>query len=112
MLCPKQEVLEQDVGLPRTRETIDHYANLAGVDFRGAPGEIIDGADDIAYLDFQGGVARTDDMGVQLGPAAFQDARPYARPRERPRAAVPGRTRIVHDRPARRRGVRRRRRLR
>jgi hypothetical protein len=68
-----REVLEQDVGLPRTPETVDHYANLAGVDFRGAPVEIVEGADDIAYLDFQGAVARTDDLGVQLGPAAFQD---------------------------------------
>lgn len=68
-----REVIEQNVGLPRTTETIEHYARLAGVDFRGADIEIIDNADDIAYLDFQGAVARTDDLGVQLGPAAFQD---------------------------------------
>jgi hypothetical protein len=68
-----REVIEQGVGLPRTQETISYYANRAGVDFRGARVEIVEGADDIAYLDFQGAVARTDDIGVQLGPAAFQD---------------------------------------
>lgn len=68
-----REVLEQGVGLPRTPETVQHYAELAGVDFRGAPVEIVESADDIAYLDFQGAVARTDSFGVQLGPAAFQD---------------------------------------
>ncbi|BCJ56130.1 hypothetical protein Asp14428_76050 [Actinoplanes sp. NBRC 14428] len=68
-----REVLEQDVGLPRTAETVDHYTRLAGVDFGDAPVEIIDSADDIAYLDFQQAVARTDAEGVQLGPAAFQD---------------------------------------
>jgi uncharacterized protein YukE len=68
-----REVLDQGVGLPRTAETVQHYADLAGVDFRGSPVEIVESADDIAYLDFQGAVARTDSMGVQLGPAAFQD---------------------------------------
>ena len=68
-----REVLDQDVGLPRTPETVERYADLAGVDFRGSPVEIVEGADDIAYLDFQGAVARTDSMGVQLGPASFQD---------------------------------------
>ena len=68
-----REVLDQDVGLPRTPETIQHYAELAGVDFRGAPVEVVESADDVAYLDFQGAVARTDSFGVQLGPAAFQD---------------------------------------
>jgi hypothetical protein len=68
-----REVLEQGVGLPRTPDTVQHYAELAGVDFRGAPVDIVESADDIAYLDFQGAVARTDSFGVQLGPAAFQD---------------------------------------
>lgn len=68
-----REVLDQNVGLPRTPETIQHYAELAGVDFRGAPVEVVESADDVAYLDFQGAVARTDSFGVQLGPAAFQD---------------------------------------
>ena len=68
-----RDVLDQNVGLPRTTETIQHYAESAGVDFRGAPVEIVEGADDVAYLDFQGAVARTDSFGVQLGPAAFQD---------------------------------------
>lgn len=68
-----REVLEQNVGLPRTAETVDQYTRLAGVDFGDAPVEIIESADDIAYLDFQQAVARTDADGVQLGPAAFQD---------------------------------------
>jgi uncharacterized protein YukE len=68
-----REVLNRNVGLPRTAETIQRYAELAGVDFRGAPVEVVESADDIAYLDFQGAVARTDSLGVQLGPAAFQD---------------------------------------
>jgi hypothetical protein len=68
-----REVLEQNAGLPRTPETVEHYARLAGVDFGDAPVDIVESADDIAYLDFQGAVARTDAYGVQLGPAAFQD---------------------------------------
>jgi len=68
-----REALDQDVGLPRTAETVQHYAELAGVDFRGSPVEIVESPDDIAYLDYQGAVARTDSFGVQLGPAAFQD---------------------------------------
>lgn len=68
-----REVAEQGVGLPRTSETVAHYTHLAGVDFRDAPVEILDSADDIAYLDHWRAVARTDAMGVQLGPAAFQD---------------------------------------
>jgi hypothetical protein len=68
-----REVLDRDIGLPRTSETVQRYADLAGVDFRGAPVEVIESADDIGYLDFQGAVARTDSLGVQLGPAAFQD---------------------------------------
>ncbi|MET0419444.1 MAG: hypothetical protein ABW022_25805 [Actinoplanes sp.] len=68
-----REVLDQNLGLPRTPATVEHYARLAGVDLRGAPVEIVESADDVAYLDFQGAVARTDDLGVQLGPAAFQD---------------------------------------
>ncbi|MGA5303759.1 hypothetical protein ACPCHT_27810 [Nucisporomicrobium flavum] len=68
-----REVLDGDIGLPRTAETVRHYAELAGVDFRGAPVEVVEAADDVGYLDFQGAVARTDSFGVQLGPAAFQD---------------------------------------
>jgi hypothetical protein len=68
-----REVVEGNVGLPRTPETVAHYAQLAGVDLRGTNVEIIGAADDLAYLDFQGAIARTDGLGVQLGPAAFQD---------------------------------------
>ncbi|WP_215795163.1 hypothetical protein [Paractinoplanes bogorensis] len=42
------------MGLPRTDETVSRYAELAGVDFRGTPVEIVHNADDIACLDFQG----------------------------------------------------------
>ncbi len=68
------EVVQSDIGLPRTMETVDYYAGLAGVDFRGAPVAIIDDLDidTIGYLDFQKAIARTDPLGVQLGPAAFQ----------------------------------------
>lgn len=68
-----REVLDRSVGLPRSAETVWHYTELAEVDFRSAPVEIVEGADDVAYLDFQGAAARTDALGVQLGPAAFQD---------------------------------------
>ena len=68
-----RQVIEQGVGLPRTAETVQHYAALARVDFRGSPVEIVESPDDVAYLDFQGAAARTDAFGVQLGPAAFQD---------------------------------------
>lgn len=66
-------MIEGNVGLPRTRETVDHYTRMAEVDFRGAPVEIVEHGDTVRYLDYQNAVARTDDMGVQLGPAAFQD---------------------------------------
>ncbi|GAA1635649.1 hypothetical protein [Actinoplanes couchii] len=68
-----REVLEQGIGLPRNADTIRHYTELAGVDFRGKPVEAVEGDGDIAYLDWAGAIARTDPMGVQLGPAAFQD---------------------------------------
>ncbi len=68
-----REVLEGNIGLPRTMETVEHYAHLAGVDLRAAKLEITEDADTIRYLDFQDAIARTDDLGVQLGPAAFQD---------------------------------------
>ncbi len=71
-----RQVIDQSMGLPRTLETVDYYANRSGVDFRGARVEIVEGADDIVYLDFQRAVARTDDLGVQLGPAALQDEEP------------------------------------
>ncbi|MEU6190839.1 hypothetical protein [Nocardia sp. NPDC047038] len=74
-----REVLEGNVGLPRTMETIEYYARLAGVDLRGTKLEILDDADTISYLDFQGAIARTDSLGVQLGPAAFQDAETLVR---------------------------------
>ncbi|SDT66755.1 WXG100 family type VII secretion target [Actinoplanes derwentensis] len=68
-----REAFEQGGGLPRTAETIQHYTELAGVDFRGMPVDAVESADDIAYLDIQGAVARTDQFGVQLGPSAFLD---------------------------------------
>jgi hypothetical protein len=71
-----QQVLEQGVGLPQTKETVEYYARLAGVDFHGGDVAILTTAKDgdtIRYLDMQGAIARTDDLGIQLGPAAFQD---------------------------------------
>lgn len=69
-----QEVMEAGgPPLPLDRATIDHYARLAGIDLDGVDLQIVTTADDIGYLDFQGAVARTDALGVQLGPAAFQD---------------------------------------
>ncbi|GAA2709533.1 WXG100 family type VII secretion target [Micromonospora olivasterospora] len=59
--------------LPMSRETIDHYARLAGVDLDGVDVQVVTMPDDITYLDFTGAIARTDPLGVQLGPAAFQD---------------------------------------
>lgn len=52
---------------------MDHDTQVAEADFRGAPVEIVEDPSTIAYLDYQGAVARTDSQGVQLGPAAFQD---------------------------------------
>ncbi|MFF3226412.1 hypothetical protein ACFYV7_26690 [Nocardia suismassiliense] len=74
-----REVLEGNIGLTRDMDTIEHYAQLAGIDLRGAKIEILDDADTISYLDFQGAIARTDALGVQLGPAAFQDAETLVR---------------------------------
>jgi hypothetical protein len=73
------EVMEGDIGLERTMETVNHYARLAEVDFKGVRVEILTDMDTIKYLDFQGATARTDDLGVQLGPAAFQDAETLVR---------------------------------
>ncbi|GAA1600432.1 hypothetical protein GCM10009764_25380 [Nocardia ninae] len=74
-----REVLEGNIGLPRDMDTIEEYARLAGIDLRGAKIEILDDADTISYLDFQGAIARTDSLGVQLGPASFQDAETLVR---------------------------------
>ncbi|MFC6023306.1 WXG100 family type VII secretion target [Plantactinospora solaniradicis] len=68
-----RQVMDEGLGLPRDRETIERYAELAGVDLRGVNIEVIETPDDIAYLDFMGAIARTDADGVQLGPAAFVD---------------------------------------
>jgi hypothetical protein len=45
-----REVQQGGVGLPRTMHTVDQYARLAGVDFGGMPVEIVEEADDVAYL--------------------------------------------------------------
>ncbi|WP_067570108.1 hypothetical protein [Nocardia acidivorans] len=69
------EVMAGNIGLPRTMETVEYYARLAGVDFKGAKIEIIadSDADTISYMDYQQAVARTDADGVMLAPSAFQD---------------------------------------
>lgn len=78
------DVIASGTGLPRTMDTVNEYARLAEVDMRGANVHILDDLveadmDTIRYLDYQGASARTDDLGVQLGPAAFQDAETLVR---------------------------------
>jgi Domain of unknown function (DUF4157) len=55
-------------------DTVREYERMCGVDFKGAQVEILTDPDTIRYLDRRQAVARTDEYGVQLGPAAFQDA--------------------------------------
>jgi hypothetical protein len=73
------EVIEQGIGLERNMDTVNEFARLAGVDFQGAQVEILSDPETIRYLDLQHAVARTDEYGVQLGPAAFQDAETLVR---------------------------------
>jgi len=78
------EVIANGVGLSRTMDTVNEYARLAEVDFRGANVHVLDNLveadmDTIRYLDYMGASARTDELGVQLGPAAFQDAETLVR---------------------------------
>ncbi|GEM_PF-2033890 len=75
-----RQVMDAGVGLPRTMATVEEYARLAGVEFKGANVTIVDHADDIAYLDMKGALAATygpDE--IVLGPAAFQDAETLVR---------------------------------
>ncbi|WP_280395050.1 hypothetical protein [Nocardia brasiliensis] len=72
-------VLEGNIGLTRDMDTNEHYVQLARIDLRGAKIEILDDADTISYLDFQGAIARTDALGVHLGPAAFRDVQALVR---------------------------------
>lgn len=72
-LLSNREVAESDLGLPRTLDTVEHYARAAAVDLEGIEVEVVDDAETIDYLDYMEAVARTDHLGVQLGPAAFQD---------------------------------------
>lgn len=68
-----QDVIDEDLGLPRNLETVESYARSAAIDLDGVDVQIVDDQETIAYLDYMGAVARTDQQGVQLGPAAFQD---------------------------------------
>jgi hypothetical protein len=54
VLCRTRKFSRRTLGFPRTPETVEHFARLAGADLRGANVEIIESPDDIAYLDFQG----------------------------------------------------------
>ncbi|ROT32291.1 hypothetical protein [Micromonospora sp. HM5-17] len=74
-----QEVLRQGIGLPRTMETVLHHAELAGIDLQDVDVEIVEDTDTLRYFDFMGACARTDDLGIQLGPAAFVDAETLVR---------------------------------
>jgi len=78
------EVIANGIGLPRTMDTVNEFARLGEVDFLGANVHILDNLVDadmstIRYLDYMGASARTDDLGVQLAPAAFQDSETLVR---------------------------------
>jgi hypothetical protein len=78
------EVIAGGIGLERSMDTVNHYARLAEVDFRGANVHVLDNLveadmDTIRYLDYMQASARTDEFGVQLAPAAFQDAETLVR---------------------------------
>ena len=68
-----RDVLENGGGLPLTMDTIEDTARSAGIDLEGIDVQIALSPDDIRYLDSQGAMARADDLGIQLGPAAFAD---------------------------------------
>lgn len=62
--------------LAPTRVTVNEIAERGGVGLDGVNVHILDpvaDADTIRYLDMQGAVARTDDLGIRLHPGAFAD---------------------------------------
>ncbi|HEX6684218.1 MAG TPA: pre-toxin TG domain-containing protein [Candidatus Limnocylindrales bacterium] len=78
------DVIASGAGLPRTMDTVNEYSRLGEVDFLGANVHVLDDLveadmDTIRYLDYMGASARTDELGVQLAPAAFQDAETLVR---------------------------------
>lgn len=53
-------------------ETVQAVANKAGVNLEGVKVHIVEGSDEINYLDLQGACACTDPRGeMRLGPASF-----------------------------------------
>lgn len=68
-----RDLLDNPSGLDATTETVRTYAEQAGVDLRDVAVEVADDPDVIRYLDYVGAMARTDALGIQLGPAAFVD---------------------------------------
>lgn len=70
------ELLAPRGPLAPTRTTVNSIAERGGVGLDGVKVHILDpvaDADTIRYLDMQGAVARTDDLGIQLHPGAFAD---------------------------------------
>jgi hypothetical protein len=68
------DVLQNGGGLSRMRATVDEHARRAGVSLEGIDVQIVDDVDFAAYLDWMdNAVARTDQFGIQLGPASFLD---------------------------------------
>lgn len=68
-----RDVVDSGEGLARTWETVRSYAERAGVDIDGVNVEVVDDPEVIRYLDLVEAMARTDAVGIQLGPAAFVD---------------------------------------
>jgi RHS repeat-associated protein len=65
------EAQAQGTALPRTMETVNNVAGKAGVDLTGVQVDLLEGADDIRYLDFMGACASTCPGIIGLGPASF-----------------------------------------
>jgi hypothetical protein len=72
-----QQVVDNNLGLPRTPATVDDIANRAGVDLDGVNVNIVEDPDYIRYLDYQGACACTpgelNGTQIDLGPASFVD---------------------------------------
>lgn len=76
------DVLMNGGGLPRTASTVQSVASRAGVGLTGISVRIIEDAEYVRYLDYQGACALTPNelMGseIHLGPASFADAETLA----------------------------------
>ncbi len=72
----RQSGVAANAGVARTSQTVDSIAQRAGIGLDGVKVHILDpvaDADTIRYLDVQGAIARTDELGIQLHPNAFAD---------------------------------------